>query len=411
MVERARKARAALARLQAAVDNLNVSCVVGVPDLRDGVLYNAVAILRPGREPGRYAKTHLFRAEKELFTPGAALWTGEIAGWQCGVLVCYELAFPEVSRALALSGARLLIAPSAFGRARLRIWQIATIARAIENGCYLAAAGHSGQSGPTQFAGHSRIVDPAGELLADAGDRAEMITAELRAAHRRRGPRRPGRQSRRPQPTGAPSSTARSPRRRDSPATRRVPRRSRRRRLARRPAASRRPTASCAAPAWATMRPSWAAGFSGAGFSGAGFLGAAFLGAAFPAFAAVWRGGIRAEGAFCSLALSLDSRSRLRLGRLFRRSRPASGWHGRLRSRAGRGGAAARGCAGLAAPRGSAAAARDSALARAKLSCIWASVDRRVAASGSPSPSTTSIRRRSDSMATRASLRSRRSLV
>ena len=180
MVERARKARAALARLQAAVDNLNVSCVVGVPDLRDGVLYNAVAILRPGREPGRYAKTHLFRAEKELFTPGAALWTGEIAGWQCGVLVCYELAFPEVSRALALSGARLLIAPSAFGWARLRIWQIATIARAIENGCYLAAAGHSGQSGPTQFAGHSRIVDPAGELLADAGDRAEMITAELR---------------------------------------------------------------------------------------------------------------------------------------------------------------------------------------------------------------------------------------
>ena len=180
MVQRASKARAALARLQAAVDTLNVSCVVGVPDLRDGVLYDAVAILRPRREPGRYAKTHLFRAEKQLFTPGAALWTGEIAGWQCGVLVCYELSFPEVSRALALSGARLLIAPSAFGRARMRIWQIATVARAIENGCYLAAAGHAGQSGPTEFAGHSRIVDPAGELIADAGDRAEMITAELR---------------------------------------------------------------------------------------------------------------------------------------------------------------------------------------------------------------------------------------
>ena len=142
--ERAAQARAALARLQAAVDKLGVSCVVGVPDLRDGVLYDAVAILRPGREPGRYAKTHLFRAEKELFTPGAALWTGEIAGWQCGVLVCYELAFPEVARALALSGARLLIVPAAFGKAALRIWQIATVSRAIENGCYLAAAGHAG---------------------------------------------------------------------------------------------------------------------------------------------------------------------------------------------------------------------------------------------------------------------------
>ena len=180
MVKRAGQARAALARLQAAVDNLRVSCVVGVPDLRDGVLFDAVAILRPRHEPGRYAKTHLFRAEKELFTPGATFWTGEIAGWRCGVMVCYEIAFPEVARALALSGARLLIVPAAFGKSRLRIWQIATVSRAIENGCFLAAAGHAGSNGVTEFAGHSRVIDPAGEVLADAGDRAEMLIVELR---------------------------------------------------------------------------------------------------------------------------------------------------------------------------------------------------------------------------------------
>ena len=180
MVRRASEARASLARLQAAVDQLRVSCVVGVPDLRDGVLFDAVAILRPDRQPGRYAKTHLFRTEKELFTPGSSLWTGEIADWQCGVLVCYEIAFPEVARALALSGARLLIVPAAFSRKRLRIWQIATIARAIENGCYLAAAGQAGGSGAAEFAGHSRVVDPAGNVLADAGDRAEMLIVELR---------------------------------------------------------------------------------------------------------------------------------------------------------------------------------------------------------------------------------------
>jgi predicted amidohydrolase len=180
MVKRAAAARSSLARLQAAVDQLGVSCVVGVPDLRDGVLFDAVAILRPGCEPGRYAKTHLFRTEKELFTPGSSLWTGEIAGWQCGVLVCYEIAFPEVARALTLSGARLLIVPAAFGKARLRIWQIATISRAIENGCYLAAAGHAGTNGVSEFAGHSRVVDPAGEVVADAGDRAEMLIADLR---------------------------------------------------------------------------------------------------------------------------------------------------------------------------------------------------------------------------------------
>lgn len=180
MVRRASEARASLARLQAAVDQLGVSCVVGVPDLRDGVLFDALAILRPRRDPARYAKTHLFRTEKELFTPGSSFWTGEIAGWQCGLLVCYEVAFPEVARALALSGARLLIVPAAFGKSRVRIWQIATVSRAIENGCYLAAAGHAGGNGVSEFAGHSRVVDPAGEVLADAGERAEMLVVELR---------------------------------------------------------------------------------------------------------------------------------------------------------------------------------------------------------------------------------------
>ena len=178
--ERAGGARQALARLQRAVDGTGVAAVAGVPDLRDGALYNAVAILRPGRQPARYAKTHLFDREQKLFKPGASLWTGEIAGWPCGVLVCYELGFPEVARALAISGARLLLCPAAFGRRRSRIWQVATVARALENQVYLAAADTAGSAGDVEFAGHSRVVDPAGTVIADAGDRAEMLLAELR---------------------------------------------------------------------------------------------------------------------------------------------------------------------------------------------------------------------------------------
>jgi len=180
MVRRASGARNALARLQAAVDQLGVACVTGVPDLRDGLLYNAVAVLRPKQDPARYAKTHLFRTETELFTPGSSFWTGEIAGWPCGVLVCYEVGFPEVARALAVAGARLLLVPSAFGRERTRIWQIATIARALENGCYLAAADQAGRSADMEFAGHSRVVDPSGQLLTDAAQRADMLMVDLK---------------------------------------------------------------------------------------------------------------------------------------------------------------------------------------------------------------------------------------
>jgi predicted amidohydrolase len=178
--ERASGSRQALARLQRAVDETGVAAVAGVPDLRDGALYNAVAILRPRQQPARYAKTHLFDREQKLFAPGASLWTGEIAGWPCGVLVCYELGFPEVARALAISGARLLLCPAAFGRRRSRIWQIATVARALENQVYVAAADTAGSAGDVEFAGHSRVVDPAGTVIADAGDRAEMLLAEIR---------------------------------------------------------------------------------------------------------------------------------------------------------------------------------------------------------------------------------------
>ena len=127
----------------------------------------------------------------------------------------------------------------------MRIWQIATISRAIENGCYLAAAAQAGGNGTTQFAGHSRIVDPAGEVLADAGDRAEMLSAELRPrlvdevragradSHACLG--RPATRPLRRADRAAPA--ARRPRRAAPPS---------RRRLRRRPAASRlaRPAAS-----------------------------------------------------------------------------------------------------------------------------------------------------------------------
>jgi hypothetical protein len=182
MVKRASQARAALARLQAAVDDLRVSCVVGVPDLRDGVLFDAVAILRPDHAAGPLRQDAPVPHREGAVHPGREALDGR-------------------DRRLAVRRARLLRArlsrggtrPGPFGRApadragRVRqrrasgSGRSATVSRALENGCYLAAAGHAGSNGATEFAGHSRVVDPSGELLADAGDRAEMLVVELRS--------------------------------------------------------------------------------------------------------------------------------------------------------------------------------------------------------------------------------------
>jgi len=139
------------------------------------VLLNAAAVLRP-HQPAEYAiKNQLYPGEEQWFTPGQELWTGRVAGWPCGVAVCYEVGFPELARCLALDGAQLILLPAAFGSRRARIWDTLTRARAIENGCYVAAAGQAGTAGGRCFLGQSRVLDPFGEVVAgdDAAGDAE----------------------------------------------------------------------------------------------------------------------------------------------------------------------------------------------------------------------------------------------
>jgi predicted amidohydrolase len=179
---KAEQAERAVGRLQAAVDELGLSAVLGLPLRHGGALLNGVALLGPGSPPRSAAKTHLFRAETEWFAPARDLWQGEIAGWPCGLVVCYELGFPEIARVLTLRGARLLLAPAAFAARREHICGTATVARALENGCYLAAANHAGPGADGAFLGASRIVDPRGRVIAEAAGGDEILLADLDAS-------------------------------------------------------------------------------------------------------------------------------------------------------------------------------------------------------------------------------------
>jgi predicted amidohydrolase len=158
-----------------------VAAVLGLPVLRGEALLNAVAVLRPRQPSVVVGKTHLFQAEKDWFAPDGELWNGPAAGWQAGILVCYELGFPEIARVLALRGARLLLAPAAFAARREHVWRAATVARALENGCYLAAANTAGAGQRGDYLGISRIVDPRGTVIAEAGDGDEVLVADLDA--------------------------------------------------------------------------------------------------------------------------------------------------------------------------------------------------------------------------------------
>ncbi|MFI5271524.1 MAG: carbon-nitrogen hydrolase family protein [Ktedonobacterales bacterium] len=139
-----------------------------------------------------YRKIHLFDAapgdraaiyrESATTAPGDAVVSVTIDGMPLGLAICYDLRFPELFRALALAGAQVIVLPAAFTAETGRDhWEPLLRARAIENGCYVVAAGQAGAHPPGRRCwGHSMIVDPWGDILADAGDApGGMALAEL----------------------------------------------------------------------------------------------------------------------------------------------------------------------------------------------------------------------------------------
>jgi deaminated glutathione amidase len=146
-----------------------------------------------GRVVARYDKIHMFDIdlpngesyrESSAYRPGHNTVTAETPWGRLGMSICYDLRFPQLYRALAQAGADLLTVPSVFtvptGSAH---WHVLLRARAIENGCYVIAPAQWGEhtAGRRSY-GHSLIVDPWGEVLADAGEGVGFVTARIEVA-------------------------------------------------------------------------------------------------------------------------------------------------------------------------------------------------------------------------------------
>ena len=138
----------------------------------------------------RYDKIHMFDVdlpggesyrESAAFRPGEAAALATLPWGVLGLTVCYDLRFPHLYRALAQGGADFLSIPAAFtvptGKAH---WHVLLRARAIENGCFVFAPAQCGEHAEGRRTyGHSLIVAPWGEVLAEAGDEVGFITAEI----------------------------------------------------------------------------------------------------------------------------------------------------------------------------------------------------------------------------------------
>ena len=167
--------------------------LTGEPGTAEGErrLANRSYLIDPtGAIVARYDKIHMFDVdlaggesyrESNAFRPGNQTVLAETAWGVLGMTVCYDLRLPHLYRALAQAGADFLAIPSAFtvptGRAH---WHVLLRARAIENGCFVFAPAQWGEHAEGRRTyGHSLIVDPWGEVLADAGKGVGIVSARI----------------------------------------------------------------------------------------------------------------------------------------------------------------------------------------------------------------------------------------
>lgn len=134
--------------------------------------YNAVQFIgADGERIANYRKTHLFGSiDRAQFSPGPqAPAVFDWNGWRLGLLVCYDIEFPEPARSLALQGADLVLVPTANMLAFDEVQRVLLPARALENRVFVAYANACGQEGDTRYGGLSTVCGPTGVVLTQAG--------------------------------------------------------------------------------------------------------------------------------------------------------------------------------------------------------------------------------------------------
>ncbi len=160
-------------------------------DQGNGKIANRSLLFGPdGKKLAGYDKIHLYDAaplpgetykESDLIGPGDKAVLADTALGKIGLTICYDMRFPELYRTLAEAGAQIITVPSAFtvptGKAH---WHVLLRARAIETGCFILAPAQCGEhAGGRKTYGHSVIIGPWGEILAEAGEEPCVITAEI----------------------------------------------------------------------------------------------------------------------------------------------------------------------------------------------------------------------------------------
>jgi deaminated glutathione amidase len=183
----------ALEAFQALARELSLWLLIGSMStlVQNGKCANRSFLIAPSGEiAARYDKIHMFDVdigdgqtyrESDSYQPGRNAVVADLPNARLGMTVCYDVRFGQLFRRLAQAGAEILCVPAAFTKlSGAAHWHVLLRARAIENGAFVMAAGQCGtHPDGRQTYGHSLIIGPWGEIIAEAGDEPCVIMADL----------------------------------------------------------------------------------------------------------------------------------------------------------------------------------------------------------------------------------------
>ncbi|MFX0123177.1 MAG: nitrilase-related carbon-nitrogen hydrolase [Candidatus Hodarchaeota archaeon] len=172
--------------LQQMAEDSSTVVVASIIEIEKENYYNtAVVIDETGVLIGKYRKIHLFPPmnEPDVFSIGGFLQDNlsfKTKSGNLGLLICYDLRFPELSRRVTLGGnADILVYLAEFPHPKYEVWTRLLQARAIENQLFVCGVNRVGSDPNFQYFGHSAIYDPGGNILLEGADKEKVLTAQL----------------------------------------------------------------------------------------------------------------------------------------------------------------------------------------------------------------------------------------
>lgn len=167
-------------RMSDVAAKLDIAIVFGFSELADGMVYNSSALCLPNGKVHVYRKTHLPLCGLDTFvSKGNSLPVFDTEFGKVGLIVCFDMRFPEAMREEALQGARLIIHSTNLASSGIAYAQYINRTRACENRVFVVSANRIGDERGYHFIGHSQIVDCCGNVLQEMGEEEGVIAATV----------------------------------------------------------------------------------------------------------------------------------------------------------------------------------------------------------------------------------------